>query len=363
MHPTRSFLAALVLAPSFALAQAPIDVEWIALRPFGSGAARIAHDAASDSYIWAVNDDSTPPNDEFILPIAADGTDLGPAYPSAFSVGSLDALTDLEMLDSVAYALMYHQNISGNPQLVNWTVLGADNDIVQEDPLLDEIANDMYVDATGIYVCGIRQLADLTSEYTGRVMRTDLQGNMLWNVLWNDDTTPTEATFSSVTVMGDSVIVADFPDLVIFNKNDGTFIGTYGPVIGNASITGPARISALGHRLYYAMGVADTLYYGNWDFYSLGGSVQGTLATEGFPTDVTGVDLEVTELGEVWISCNALDHGRLLRTDFESNPIGSIAEVYNGITDIDWANGSLSITGWLDFATSTTYVVTGTPQP
>lgn len=358
MDNSRSILAALVLIPVLASAQAPIDVEWIALRPYGSGAAHIAHDEASDSYIWAVNDDATPPNDEFILPITADGTDLGPAYPSALSVGSLDGLMDLEMLDSVTYALMYHQNISGSPQLVNWSVLGAENDIVQDDPLLDEMAHDMHVDGTGLYVCGTRQLAELASEYTGRLLHTDLQGNVLWNILWNDDTTPTEATFSSVAVMGDSVIVADFPNLLIFDRSDGSFIGTEDPSSMTPPLHGDASIAVNGQRLTWAMAAADTLYFGVWDFEQ--GSGNGAFIQ--FGTLVTGIDLVVTEQGESWVSFNAEDHGKLLRMGTDGGAL-SVSTVYNGITDIDWANGSLSITGWLDFATSTTYVVTGTPQP
>jgi len=342
----------------------PIDLEWTALRWFGNGTGVITHDPVTNEHLWALQDDinTLNANDEVKLPFLPDGSDVAPAYPDRFNVGSLDHLVDLTVIDSVPYALMAHQNIGGVVQDQYWHLFaGAAELIIQspEEDLLD-VGLDMQVEADAIYVCGSSMVGTANND-RGRSIKTDLQGNVLWDVLWDPVGTDALGRFSSVVVLGDTVVMAAFPLLVLFDRNTGTFIDTEDPAALTPPLQGDARLVAGSDRIHWACIQGNTLHFGYWSF-TEGATGGGGAFFQTYATPPAGLDVVLGENGEWWIGTTAEGQGRLLRVGTDADLL-STSTLYASITDLDFVNGKLSITGKLDATNPTSYVLVGTPQP
>lgn len=323
----------------------PIVLEWSAVRAFGDGEALIAHDPGVDDYIWSVSDPN-PPGDELIYPLLPDGTDLAPAYPSAFSVGSLDHLVDMDKVNGATHSIIAHQLISGSPQDVLWHLDGYT--IQSPDPWLSDEGLDLLVTSDAVYGCGSSMVSYSPNSYEGRVIKLDFDGNLLWDISWDASSYGVPGRFSSIAVVDDRVYCAALPLLVVFNQADGTFIEVIDISQGDPAIAFDAKLLTHGDRVYWSGGG----HIGYFDTDNAQSAHSGPLVSGG------GLHIAIDQYDHVWTASG----NTWSRHDAELIVIDS-GTLYAGINDLRCVNGKLSITGLLDADQPTTYVITGTPQP
>lgn len=331
----------------------PIVLEWSALRPNGNGWAQVGHDPVIDDYIWAVPDPN-PPFHALRFPFLADGTDLAPTYPQAFAVGTYSGPIEFAMDNGTVHALMYHQNISGGGPY--WHL----DELIMQNANIDftETALDLLVTDDAMYVAGSSMVSMAPDAYVGRAVKTDLGGNVIWDVTWDPGATGAPGRFSSVAVIGDSVFCAAFPYLIILDPTDGSLIDAYDMFQSIPVVTGDAQLLARDTRLYWVMQQADLLHYGQFDFV-MG---QGQIGVEIVPGQLYPARIAMDQYDNCWFTTNVPGEGRWYRFDADLNFL-SAGTLYNSIYHMVLVNGKISMTGMLDATTSTTYVTTGTPQP
>lgn len=341
----------------------PITLEWSAIRPYegSTGATQIARDAISGEYIWAVNDPDFAENDEHGYPFLSDGTDVTPTYPQTFNVGSLDHLVEVELQNGVTYDLMRHQLIGGI-QPYNWHVRGygpgGNWDVWLQstiDPDYSEMGSDMLVTNTAVYSCGVSGTG--LNSAIPRVLKIDLQGNVIWNETWDPGATSPITQFSSMAVAGDTVVCSWSSEMVLFNATTGAYIATVDPYAGAPVAACCASLLAHGGRVYWTSASADILYAGWFD---LGNATSDSwsLALPG----AQGGQLVIDDYDHIWIACTAANTGRWFRLGLDLVPIDN-GTFYGGIDDISFAAGKISFTGPIDATGTTAILVTGTPQP
>lgn len=358
----RPLLLALLFGPTLpALAQfPPIDLEWSALRPFGSGEAQIARDPVQGDYRWSVLDDIMllTNNDELLYPILADGTDLAPASPAGINVGTLDHLVDMELRDGTLYAVVRHQNISGSPQDVYWHLLGAANELTIQsaEEELDDVAHDLLVTDDGAYIAGASRT---NTGLQCRLIHTDLQGNLLWDAWWDPIGSDSYGQFTSVALIGDTVVAISHPLMVLFDRATGAPLGQIDYTLGTGTLApGMARCAIRGQRIYWILANPEGLQYGQYDF-----SIALNTLTEQLLTGALAhVAVALDDIGNTWFAYNQDGQGRWIKTDAEALAIAS-GTLYGGISDLRSSGGKLSFTGLFDALQGSSYVFTGTPQP
>ena len=101
-----------------------------------------------------------------------------------------------------------------------------------------------------------------------------------------------------------------------------------------------------------------TLHYGAWDLAS--GPVWS--GVQAFDSTMSEVDVVVDDDGHTWIGCTADGAGQILRVDPSGTLLG-VYTTYAGVSDLEWTNGKLSITGRSATDDPTSYVITGVPIP
>lgn len=353
MH--RTLLACLCAASLNAQAQLPpLDVEWSAVRVFPEGGpnAHISRDPVTGQYIWAVLSDYEFMIDEIMYPFLPDGTDINPAYPERFNVGSLDHLVDMSVRDSVVHRIMYHQDIGGSPQDIYWHL---DDQVIQHslsNGYLKDTGYDILVTDEGVYGCGEAETYYPLDSSMANLVKLDLQGNMLWDILWRDPAHAQES-FTSVAVIGDSVYCAAIGQVAIFDRTTGAFIGTFDPT--GLGLTG-LKLYAVGNTLYWVGRTANELKVGAYTPSSAQG-LSGSLTVAGQTGDP---ELVVDDQGRLWAATNTpgTGHWAVFSPALQLQSSGTL---YESIEDLCFVNGKLSITGIMSGGTA--YLITGTPQP
>lgn len=363
----RQNLMLLILAGACnAFAQAPpITVEWSALRPYPSttGAnAQITRDNVNYDYLWAVmgTDIQTDERANVFLP---DGTDVTPSYPGEFNVGSLDFLQEVELCNGNTYNLMRHQ-LLGGVQPVNWHVRSTfgtnDWDLWLTNPInsadFSEVGLDLLVTDNAVYSCGLS--GDGISSSIPRVLKTDLQGNVIWNVTWDPVIPVAVLRFSSVAELGDTVVCAMFPEVVLFHAATGAYIDIMYPDPTGSLPWGDGPLLTHGDRIYWSVAAVGYLHAGWFDPAS--GQSDSWYTSVGPALSVP--EIVIDQYDHIWLGCTTANTGYWFRLGLDLTPIDS-GTLYESIDDMCFVNGKISFTGVLDAATSTAYVVTGTPQP
>lgn len=325
------------------------------MRPYTLGGpnAHISRDPLTGEYLWAVLNSTDGSNDELQYPFLADGTDVAPLYPDRFNVGSLDHLVEMSLRGGVAHRIMAHMTIGGSPQDQLWHL---DSHAIQlsADGFLADIGNDLLVTDEGVYGCGFAGTHHLPDSSAARVVKLDLQGNMLWNILWRDPAHAVES-FGSVAVIGDSVYCSAAGQQAVFDRITGDFLGTVD--ITGQDLSHPVLL-ARGNLLYWCATVGDDILLG-WRDMATGQSLAGSTTLAG---QYGWRGMVVDDQDRVWIATNTVGTGHWLRFDTNLVLMNS-GTLYQSIEDMCFVNGSISFTGILDSASSTAYVITGTPQP
>ncbi len=337
----------------------PITVEWSALRPYPTDEgpnAHISRDPTYGHYVWAVMDLDLI-NDEVANLFLPDGTDVTPSNPIRFSVGSLDRLIDLAVRDSAVFDLMMHQSLFGIPfywHLQRVPLDGSDNEVLWDHVNLNPDASgslsdlpfDLMLTADATYGCGTSEIVSNLDSSRARVVKTDLQGNLLWDTFWEAPSSPNTA-FSSMAIVGDSLLCAAFPYLVVFDRATGDLISALDISNGNSGFSFSAQLLAYGQRVYFTGG-ARVGYYdlsnGQTVFVNATGGTAPRIAIDQF-------DHVWTTVGNNWA-----------RWTSDLVPIDS-GTLYESIDDMCLVNGKITLTGIFDSANSMAYAVTGTPLP
>ncbi len=154
------------------------------------------------------------------------------------------------------------------------------------------------------------------------------------------------AQFSSIAVIGDSVFCAAFPMLVILNNTTGAIIDAIDISQGNGAIDFHVRFLTNGDRVYWSGG-------GYIGYYDASNDQSAFISSTG-----AGRNIAIDQYDHVWTASG----NTWSRHDLELSIIDS-GTLYNGIHDMRFVNGKISFTGKLDTTTTTSYVITGTPQP
>lgn len=352
MH--RTLLACFCATALNAQAQLPpVDVEWSAVRVFTEWGpnAHISRDPITGQYIWAVLNNYDGADDEVMYPFLPDGTDIAPSYPERFHVGSLDGLVDMSVRDGVVHRIMYHQWV-GSPQDRFWHLDDQEIQHSPEDDLLVDTGHDILVTDEGVYGCGEADTHVLPDSSMANIVKLDLQGNMLWNILWRDPAHAQES-FTSVAVIGDSVYCAAIGQVAIFDRNTGNFINTFDPTgLGLSGL----KLYARGSTLYWVGRSGNDLMVGAYAPSSSQG-LTGSLTVGGQTGDPA---LVVDDQGRLWATTNTpgTGHWALFSSGMQVLSSGTL---YESIEDLCFVNGKISFTGIMSDATA--YLITGTPQP
>ncbi len=368
----RSFVSYLLCAiPVAGLAQnPPIDPEWSALRWYQNTPQHISRDPITGKYFWAVYTDHQGTGDAVSFPFLADGTDITPAFLQLqrFNVGSHDRLIDLSVRNEVVYNIMSRMSSSTYPWW--WYLCTAPEDgsplFVHNpgevfDTELSDYASDLLVTPTAAYGCGLREI-DHPDTAVAHLMKTDLQANLLWEVTWDDGPDLPVKGFSGVAVVGDTVVAMALPWMVFFDDADGALIGA----VEVTQFEGDARCIAHGDRVYWTMSNDQGLYVGYRDL------ITNTTSTWSSPVlDAYGVHILVDQYDHIWVTTTtsngttwteADDQGHWYRFSADLVPIDA-GPLHSSVDDMCFVNNKISFTGTLDPATSTAYLITGTPQP
>ncbi len=325
----------------------PITVEWSAMRSYPTDYgpnAHISRDPVFGQYIWAVTGTDLP-NDEEANLFLPDGTDVTPLFPSAFNVGSLDHLVDLSLRDSIAHTIMYHMTVGGNPQDSFWHLDGTPIQ-TDGDGYLGDRGTDLLVRGNEVFGCGSTDTSFLPAFTVARVVKENLMASILWNMTWS---APGAAytEFSSVAVVGDSVLCAAFPYLVVFDRATGNLISAIDISNGNSGFSFAAQLLVYGQRVYFTGG-ARVGYYdlttGQTVFVNANGGLSPRIAIDQF--------------GYVWTTAG----NTWSRWTSEMAPVDT-GTLYESIDDMCLVNDRISFTGVFDSTTGMAYVITGTPQP
>lgn len=332
----------------------PIDLEWSALRPYPSmyGAnTHISRDDVHGNYVWAVQGTAVQ-TDEVRNVFLPDGTDVTPLFPYEFSVGSLDYLTNLCVHDSVLHTTMFHMNIGGNPQDIYWHLDGT---TVQTDGdgYLNDRGDGLLVTDDAVYGCGNTDTSFQPPVTVARALKQDLQGNVQWNVTWSDPTS-SNSSFSSLAVIGDTVICAAYPNLVLLDDNTGVVIDVleFNPPVGG-------QLVARGTRIYWGFTTGTDIRFGYYDL------VTGSGLNDVVPLSGLGGQAHIVmdDQDRLWIGTTVDNNqGQWFRLDSEFTQVDS-GTLYASIDDMCFVNGKISFTGILDPESAIAYVITGTPQP
>lgn len=170
--------------------------------------------------------------------------------------------------------------------------------------------------------------------------------SILWNMTWS---APGAAytEFSSVAVVGDSVLCAAFPYLVVFDRATGNLISAIDISNGNSGFSFAAQLLVYGQRVYFTGG-ARVGYYdlttGQTVFVNANGGLSPRIAIDQF--------------GYVWTTAG----NTWSRWTSEMAPVDT-GTLYESIDDMCLVNDRISFTGVFDSTTGMAYVITGTPQP
>jgi len=353
MH--RTLLACLWAASLNAQAQLPpLDVEWSAVRVFTEGGpnTHISRDPLTGHYAWALLNDYDGANDELMYPFLTDGTDIAPSYPERFHIGSFDRLVDMSVRDSVVHRIMYYITLSGGPQDMSWYL--DDHNIQHSvgNGYLSDTGHDILVTDEGVYGCGEADTHVLPDSSMANIVKLDLQGNMLWDILWRDPTHAQES-FTSVAVIGDSVYCAAIGQVAIFERTTGAFIATFDPTgLGLSGL----KLYAVGSTLYWVGSSGNDLTVGAYTPSSAQG-LSGSLTVAGQTGDP---ELVVDDQGRLWAATNTPGTGHWAVFSPAMQLLSS-GTLYESIEDLCFVNGKLSITGIM--SGGTVYLITGTPQP
>lgn len=353
MH--RTLLTCFCAASLNAQAQLPpVDVEWSAMRAFTEWGpnAHISRDPFTGQYIWAVLINYEFMEDEVKYPFLPDGTDVTPSYLERFDVGSVDRLVDMHIRDGVAHRIMYHMDLGSTVTDTDWQL---DDHVVQHsgpNDNLSDIGHDILVTDEGVYGCGEAETHWAPDSSMANIVKLDLQGNMLWNVLWRDPAHAQES-FTSVAVIGDSVYCAAIGQVAIFDRSTGTFINTFDPTgLGLSGL----KLYTRGSTLYWVGRSGNDLMVGAYAPSSAQG-LTGSLTVGGQTGDP---ELVVDDQGRLWATTNTpgTGHWALFSSGMQVLSSGTL---YESIEDLCFVNGKISFTGIMSDATA--YLITGTPQP
>lgn len=367
------FTLFLLMSAVVAVAQLPpISVEWSAVRQYVPGpSAHVTRDVVTGEYLWAEYNDFQGAGDEVAYPFLADGTDVSPLFPERFNVGSLDHLIDVQLHNGVAYCLMFHLavgNSGGVPfywhlnNAPEGTGLTMTNASVQ--PEASEMGFDLLVTDDAAYACGWSD-TNYPDSAIARLVKTDLQCDLLWSATW-DDPSLARKGFSSVAALGDSMICAALPHLVIFDSASGSLINAVDVSTGLTSVTGDATCMATGGRIYWVLADTLGLRVGYHDP-GIGANVINAVSNEPMRLGRIAVD----QYGHIWVTSTATngtdwtesdDEGRWHRFDPELIAIDN-GVLHASIDDMCLVNGKISFTGLFDTSLTTAYLITGTPQP
>lgn len=341
-----------------AAGQPPITVQWVAFRPYGYYSAfepaHIDRDPITGTYLWAV-EDGCPGGDEAAFLFDTAGTEVTQSFPDCFDVGSLDHLEDIEVVGGSLYYIEYHQAIGGD---VFWHLFAQSGELIvmSPNPMIWEFANDLLVDGNDLFVCGVSGPGSPAPD--GQLVRTDLNATSAWNILWDNGGPLPNSGFLSVAAHGDTIAAAVFPQVALFDRASGGFIDTLD--LFSSSWTGDRAGHILEHDgvLHWAVRMDTTVYYGAWDLAS--GPVWS--GEQAFTSAAGDLDVVVDDDGHTWIGCTADNSGQILRIDPTGTLLGVYA-TYAGVSDIEWTNGKISITGQFNADDPASYVITGVPIP
>jgi hypothetical protein len=256
------------------------------------------------------------------------------------------------------YYIEYHQNIAGNPQDVFWHLFAQGAEFTLESPtdLLYDYANDLIVESGDLFVCGSSDTDLFQNE--GRLVKTNLAAQPVWNITWNNGGPLPSSGFLSVAAHGDTIAAAVFPQVALFDRASGAFIDTLS--LFQTVWTGERAGHIQEHDgvLHWAVRMGSTVQYGAWDLAS--GPVWS--GEQVFNSAIGDVDVVVDDDGHTWIGCTADNAGRIIRVDASGALLGVYA-TYGGVSDLEWTNGKISITGQFVQGDPTSYVITGVPNP
>lgn len=354
-----SALLPICLAATLAHAQVPVDVQWSALNPYGSGnlallaAPRLCADNGRTAWMLYDQENNWTTSDGVIRRFDQNGVPLTGWWPDPGTIGcgSLDRPIDFAMRNDSLWGISYRQFLTGFPQDVLYCAqtpggnYQPDHGANGED--LHDGVHDMHLHGSHWYLCAWQEVAP--GQTQGRVLALDHSADPLWETVLGP------ATFGNPTRVarkGDSLAVAAFPLLFWLDAADGSVIGSTVLYEGEE---GAGRISVRDGQLNWAVSTSDELHYGRL-------AADGTALWSGSTTAQSVAGIGMDDQGRLWIGGSADGNGRITRIDANGTPSGSWPYAVS-VSDLRFADGRLMWTGRFQQSSSASYLISAIPQP
>ncbi len=352
-----SAVLALCLCTATAIAQTPpAAVQWTVIVPYGSSVynpTRICVDQGLTYWLvrddipqWTLGGGVIRSYDQAGLPM--EGYSPNPTYIGCG--GSLGAPEDFFVRNDSIWGIARWQYVGGDQDML-FCAQGPSGtwfpDHTINGDFLYDGASSMLVTADRRYLCAWHDVSQDVRD--GRVVAMDLANNVIWDVQLPS---PAYGAIHSLAVMGDSVAVASFPDLYWLDASTGALLSTttlYSGGSGNGSV-----LSNNG-SLYWAASVSGTVHYGKLD-------AAGASLWSGTASGSTVNAIAVDDLDRLWIGGNGNSEGRLIKVEADGTYEGSYS-TGETITDIDFTNGRLSLTGKWTVNSASSYLINTIPEP
>ena len=333
----------------------PIALEWSAFLPYGNAQGiynRICLDGAQTA--WMLRDDGAyeiSTTDGVVRRYNANGLPMDGTYAyTNFDCGSLDAPIDFYFRNDSTWGLMTWQYIGGNqPILYCLTTPGGG---YSPQPILDD---GLYQQATDLLVqgtdCTISASYDstFTAEHQ-RLTKVDVGGVVIWDRLY-----PT-AQFNGFAALENApngdIIVADMPEVHVFSATNGDLLNSFSAYTGAPTLKGDIKV--WNNEIYWAATEGTMVYYGRT-------LLDGTPVWSDTIASSDATRIAVDDQGRMWLIGTLSGQGVLSVIEADGSLNGTW---YYGasLTDIQFGNSRIHITGAMDATDPTTFLISGTPD-
>ncbi len=350
-----SAVLALCLCTATAIAQTPpAAVQWTVILPYGSSLDTPARISVDQGITYWMLEDDIPHwtiGDGVIRRYDPDGLPLDGAYPNTTSIGcsgTLDRPIDLFVRNDSIWGIAYWRQLGGG---ILFCAQGPSGTWVPDNTIngyeLADGVSSMLVTADRRYLCAWHEVSHDVRD--GRVVAMDLANNVIWDVQLP---TPAYGAIHALAVMGDSVAVASFPDLYWLDASTGALLSTTTLYSGGS---GHGSVLSNNGSLYWAASVSGMVHYGKLD-------ATGASLWSGTASGSTVNAIAVDDQDRLWIGGNGSSEGRLIKVEADGTYEGSYS-TGETITDLDFTNGRLSLTGKWTANDPSSYLINTIPEP
>jgi len=356
-YPTLGLFAALSLK---ALAQPPIQLEWSALLPYGTGPwlplPRIS--VHQDTTAWMVHDnnDTWTTSDGIVRSYLEDGTPITGYMPYyRLNCGHLDYAIDFTLRNDSMWGVSLHENLGNSDRLYCANTPAGDHEPNNELNGLDlpDGAYALHVSSSRWFISAWHQVS--TTERLSRIVALDFSNNVLWETdlpMVTPGYPDTQGPSRTLVERGDSLGVAAFPELIWLDADTGEPLGS------TTLYTGDLGVGAVlwnGEAFLWAAHADGLLHYGK-----LNGLAEPLWSSSIAGSTVNGIAEDVQ--GRLWIGGTAGVNGMLTRISPAGAVEGSWPQ-YASVTDVVFHNDRLFWTGSLMINEIDSYLMVGTPNP